>query len=485
MAMKGVKTYEIASISPYSNSRNMKGWSIMKKFKKLSSLFLAMLIVFTLNFAPISAQTEGLTSSSDSKLEDFLDVFFDSRINNINIMLGTERSSTNLNSYVSQTLSGKAEANVITQEIQRSTGFMNYLADCDISIRNLRYCRSEAQKVSYIAKNIIQFMVYEWTQFDWDGIDSREVIESGFGTWHNMSVSIGKDNNYTIISDIYDEHDITGISSNEVVSTTNEEFSDSYNSNQSSTYNTLNEPAYTLLTALFLPSAAVSYANSYVGNYDFDDGYVQDYTKYNKQYKNCNVNGGDCVNYVSQCLYYAGLPQVGTWTYSNNGTTCTDSTHLYANNNSTFSSHTCTNDDSTGAAWISTSTFKSVISANYSCVFDSSPDATDFLTGDVVFSDGEDHTMICVGREGSNFLINGHNTDRKQVAYTQNMISSEDVHRLHIHPYGSWTYYNTTYHSRTCSTCGNTQYGSHYKDGAAGWGYCAKCGAYGNWPGSY
>ena len=61
-----------------------------------------------------------------------------------------------------------------------------------------------------------------------------------------------------------------------------------------------------------------------------------------------------------------------------------------------------------------------------------------------------------------------------------------DTWRTYLtHTYGTWGYYDATRHSRSCTLCGSTQYGTHYKTGAAGWGYCAVCGAYGNWPGSY
>ena len=48
------------------------------------------------------------------------------------------------------------------------------------------------------------------------------------------------------------------------------------------------------------PSAAVAYASQYWNNY-------------NPAYNNYNSVGGDCANFVSQCLYAGGIPQDGTW----------------------------------------------------------------------------------------------------------------------------------------------------------------------------
>ena len=48
------------------------------------------------------------------------------------------------------------------------------------------------------------------------------------------------------------------------------------------------------------PSSAVAYAKQYWNNY-------------NPNYPNYNSSGGDCANFVSQCLYAGGIPQDGTW----------------------------------------------------------------------------------------------------------------------------------------------------------------------------
>lgn len=61
--------------------------------------------------------------------------------------------------------------------------------------------------------------------------------------------------------------------------------------------------------------------------------------------KNFNASGGDCANYVSQCLKAAGLGTTSNWYYNNNGSICTDSTH------DARVGHTCTNTHICGEAW--------------------------------------------------------------------------------------------------------------------------------------
>lgn len=56
----------------------------------------------------------------------------------------------------------------------------------------------------------------------------------------------------------------------------------------------------TVNAAGYNPSAAVEYAGKYWNNY-------------NPAYGNYNSVGGDCANFVSQCLYAGGIEQDGTW----------------------------------------------------------------------------------------------------------------------------------------------------------------------------
>ncbi len=50
------------------------------------------------------------------------------------------------------------------------------------------------------------------------------------------------------------------------------------------------------------------------------------------------------------------------------------------------------------------------------------------------------------------------------------------------HSYTAWTSYSSTQHKRTCTKCGNVQYGSHYGT-TAGLGRCVVCKYYGTLPG--
>lgn len=65
--------------------------------------------------------------------------------------------------------------------------------------------------------------------------------------------------------------------------------------------------------ATYSPSAAVAYAQQYAYNY-------------NSQYHNFNPDGGDCANFVSQCLYAGGLQMTDGWYYNGNASNYNRST---------------------------------------------------------------------------------------------------------------------------------------------------------------
>ena len=149
---------------------------------------------------------------------------------------------------------------------------------------------------------LVSCKVYEWVEYTWYSDDFPDPVSSGFGTWHTLTLAPNAgDTSYQIVQDIYDESDISGF--NNTVSKAND-----FDNEILPHYDTRgNVSTFSALASSFSRSAAVSYADAYVGNYSFSSGDVADYTYYNKQYKNFNASGGDCANYVSQCLKAAGL----------------------------------------------------------------------------------------------------------------------------------------------------------------------------------
>lgn len=362
----------------------------------------------------------------------------------------------------------------------RATGVLNYIESVDLRIMSWNTFIGEPANVAISENGGVSCEVYIWTEFEWCNSDFPKPIQSGFGTLHTLTLT----SDLQVVSDLFDERDISGI--NTRVDTTAK--GDGYISHRNAIPSENNTPFNIVTgspTQLINRSSVVTYANQYVGNYS--NSSVRDYSYYNRKYKNFNLAGGDCVNYVSQCLNNAGLPQTSNWTYSENGTTCSNSSHT-ANDNASYATHSCTANDSAGAAWIETSNFISTMSSAYPSDYDTSPTVGNFYVGDVGFLCEESngaypyHAFICVGTGSSTFLINAHNNDRKNVAYSNNTIASLNISRIHIHsPSGSWLKYNSSYHRAPCNAgCGYNYYGIHYARVPSQNGTCLGCGYVGN-----
>ena len=100
--------------------------------------------------------------------------------------------------------------------------------------------------------------------------DFPDPVSSGFGTWHTLTPAPNAgDTSYQIVQDIYDESDISGF--NNTVSKAND-----FDNEILPHYDTRgNVSTFSALASSFSRSAAVSYADAYVGNYSFSSGMLQ------------------------------------------------------------------------------------------------------------------------------------------------------------------------------------------------------------------
>lgn len=125
----------------------------------------------------------------------------------------------------------------------------------------------------------------------------------------------------------------------------------------------------------YSPSAAIQYADRYWSNY-------------NPAYPNCNSIGGDCCNFVSQCLYAGGIPIDSTW---KSGT----------------------------SSWQYCPSFYTYFSGKYEVIIN--PTDSQVKEGNPVLyysaSKGRwSHAAICTGHDSSgNALVSAHNSDRHNV----------------------------------------------------------------------
>lgn len=408
------------------------------KIKRTVSFILSLITV--ISFVLIIASAEGRSDKDNlSECCYLLEEYFSIRNSGTKKELDLKAfKEMNLFDYDSK--SSKISEEIYQTEIARSRGFNDLVKTCGFQLidvnTNFGNIENYSEKDNKITLSVQELVTYRW----FDSAYSSKIETSVFSTEHSMVFENNSDG-IVLIKDLYDEYDITGIDTSEKVCVTEKVPEPSAPSSKSLSY------------ASFSVSAMKTYANKYTSS-------SNDYTYYNKQYKNYNNSGGDCCNYVSQCLKAGGMKSFSTWTYDNNDTPCNNSSH------SATTSHTCTSDDTLGKAWRSCTYFISAIRENYSCSYvkKTSPSSTDYLKvsdfypGDFVFSVDSSgatyHVMLCMGKatDNSYIIYNGHNNDRKGAHMSQSYFKNNGTARLHLHNYSDYAS-SSSLHWKVC-VCG-------------------------------
>ena len=124
--------------------------------------------------------------------------------------------------------------------------------------------------------------------------------------------------------------------------------------------------------------------NIHISDYDPDSAikYAREYAiEYNPEFHDYNPQGGDCANFVSQCLSAGGLKQTDEWNYTNGRGS---------------------------SAWISCKSMYALFSQKYEVI--ENPDYEDFEKGDIIMKRDLSHVVICSGKdENGKPLICAHN----------------------------------------------------------------------------
>lgn len=123
------------------------------------------------------------------------------------------------------------------------------------------------------------------------------------------------------------------------------------------------------------PSAAASYALKYAYSY-------------NPNYTSYKGKGGDCANFVSQCLYNGGIAKTSSW---KPGST----------------------------QWINCGGLKTFLCSTLGCKYISQPSASQIDVGDVMYYNNGSHVCIVSKIENGVPKVCGHTTDTKNGSYKQ------------------------------------------------------------------
>ena len=223
--------------------------------------------------------------------------------------------------------------------------------------------------------------VYEWTFFDYDdlsdGVGGSDT--AGFGTEHIITFGYDEAGQLQILSDDFTESDVlTGELPQEEL----QEADLSADQKAVSYY------------ANYDPVKAAIYSNKYVTHEVLPDGQPSDPSHYNPAYEHFAGRGGDCANFVSQCLYAGGFPQTSGWSPSSGywaWRTCA-SQILYFKSYGNMINYPTVDDIRPGSP----------------IYFNESPNMNGFWY----------HVVICVGQNSAGTpVVNGHTYDRYRVPW--------------------------------------------------------------------
>jgi len=251
-------------------------------------------------------------------------------------------------------------------------------------------------------------------------------ITSGIGVYHTV-VLLRKGNSWKILKDSYNEgFDLTK----------SPDFKESKKDCKVSTQPKPYLQAQTIHITEYYPQSsynpddALNYADYCVDPSSPDSVPYTNDDFYNLNYKNFNSSGGDCANYVSQCLYAGNERMVkdssnlyNGWYYDNNDTGISDPSQYN-------SSCSWLNDDKHYSnSWIGVGSLKTfLISHNRGYEYSTLSYA---VRGDVLENAKSNvpeyqwHTMIVRSNpSGDLIFVDGHNNDRYNCPYSESTLES-------------------------------------------------------------
>ena len=333
------------------------------------------------------------------------------------------------------------------------------------------YVISDVDSISRTTANTIEAKVYEVTVINYhydDVVGSEDIM--AYGVWHDLVIQ-SKETGYCVTSDHFDETDVTGFSCrSDSVYEDGVAFLEDVSLNERAEITgegSLPRSGVTYTTGTL--NCALAYAIQWCGisesarlSAGFTGQSSTAHSGYNPLYSNENPNGGDCCNFVSQCIHAGGIPTNSTWGY-----------HLEDGIRNGSS------------AWICTTDFATHFASNY--VYCTVPnDYSGVFPGNPVFwlvTDGypKSHNMFCVGYNSSHVpVLCAHNNELYRIPITNYSdkilhtikIATSDIH-THTYTY-KWNLYK---HYRVCSSCEYlASSGVHVVNLM---GNCSVCGAHG------
>lgn len=399
--------------------------------KRIKSILLALLMLSTLFITPALAYDS--SSALDLSIKD--GVFSANSAQPLQASIDNYFSMRERNSEV-RTQNITVAPDTLVNEIEdRSTSLYDfwlkrgfYIFDYENSTQIID---AHAQSSGNVSVN-----VYEWTWLDYssdENASASEISRMGFATIHDMLVSPSL--GYQVVSDSYDERDITGFASNDFLSNVTSAIDETvYLENTDSTDYGISPQAVNS-SKMPNPSACFNYANKYV-IHSIASSAGTSYSQYYNTAVYGYESGNDCCNYVSQCLYAGGFSMDPT----SGGSTSSSSQWWHGRNGNLYNS---------SYSWRTVSGFISYWKPRFGLV---NASLTTVSPGNAVLTSDKGHIAICVGyNEKNQPIINGHTRD----VWHQPLVIGDYPYMIPFNCSHSLTYkkYSDRYHQARCSKC--------------------------------
>ncbi|WP_027631343.1 amidase domain-containing protein [Clostridium hydrogeniformans] len=374
----------------------------MKIFNRCFSIFIIFIMLFSFNEKEVSAYTK--EEIDKNNVTDFINNIFKIR-NNFTLSGDLENFKDN---YDLKNNYGKWS---FEHEVKRAKYLRDWASERGMIIKSIESIPN-FKKVT-LGKNSATVRVDEGVKVTYGYSNDKDNCENVFGVnlFHNISLKIN-DSNMVIINDYYLDCFEDGLKTYEV--NYSETLLPAPKEKNYDFVNNVRTNVELSSSSKFDRLKAVSYADTYCG-VPWATG--KEINKYNTRYKNFTGVGGNCTNYVSQCLGdkdAGSLKQDGTWY-------C-----IYKGYNGAETSASWSNADAFKNYLLYSGKGKLVKKGDFKEVTkplkESSNGAIGKLTlGDVIAYDKGndiDHTAIITGFDSHGYpLINSHTVDRYHVPF--------------------------------------------------------------------
>ena len=300
------------------------------------------------------------------------------------------------------------------------------------------------------AVGTIEVEAYEWTRLYYNetGINNAATDDMGFGTEHKILLQMNSNGEYVVVKDGYEEELVHRYTSPFYIQTETE-ITEATPVEIGNLASNITPYALNATNGSGMPnlSACLSYANAYGGT-----------RRNNAVYADLSDSGGDCANFVSQCLAAGGFENDPGSTSAQIYDSATQWWHR--KDGSAYSSK----------AWRGALSIQTYWGARYQIV-NMAANMSNVYPGNPIFTNSGGHVAICVGYTSSGTpLYSGHTSDADRLVLTYGTGSNDFGKTMLIqsgycsgnHISGTMVY-NSLGHWRQCTNCrsGATAVQSH------------------------